>query len=449
MNDTIAAQSTAPGAGLRAVVRVSGPAAFSLAGRMLARGPDPGKLKGFSAPPVFLALSGGGEISARMLVMRAPRSYTTEDVVEFHLLGAQPLAEKVLKRCLEEGARLAEPGEFTKRAYLAGRIDGAQVKGVISLIESRSDEDRRASLHLLQGNASKEAATVRRDLVDTLAALEAYLDFVDEDTEAVDKHDLRSRLRDCLVRLDRIESQVARRIPMRNWPRVVLLGPPNAGKSSLFRALVPKGRALISPEPGTTRDLLEGEVHWGEKSLLLYDAPGVAETRNPLERLAISRLAAMMARMEAALIVLDGSAAPPRDEILSIIRLAGTCPRLFILNKNDLGLHEAWREFGFDPLPIPISSLEGVGTDRLLDRLCAFLPSPMGEGGIGLDLDTAACIRKSKKALMEALNGDWEGGVELVAMELREATDSIGRLAGRIDQEEVLQTVFSKFCIGK
>ncbi|MBU0754552.1 MAG: tRNA uridine-5-carboxymethylaminomethyl(34) synthesis GTPase MnmE, partial [Planctomycetes bacterium] len=223
-NDTIAAISTAPGPALRAVVRISGPEALSLAGRLIKEGSSPANLPGFSAPRVLLRLSGEGTLQARMIVMHAPRSYTTEDVVEFHIIGAQTLVESVFQRCLKEGARPAGPGEFTQRAYLGGRIDATQVEGVLHLIESRSDSERKSALRLLQGRVSAEAHAVQESLAEALVAIEAYLDFTDEDTESLDRETVRQGLSRCLEGMDRIEETLSRRDSSRNLPSLVLLG---------------------------------------------------------------------------------------------------------------------------------------------------------------------------------------------------------------------------------
>ncbi|MHC4941491.1 MAG: tRNA modification GTPase [Planctomycetota bacterium] len=449
MNETIAALSTAPGPSMRAVVRLSGPEAFACASSLLAGGSDLEGMKGFSAPEVKLSLS-GAELPVRMIVMRAPRSYTTEDVVEFHILGAHALAERILSLCLDQGARLARPGEFTQRAYLGGRIDASQVEGVLQVIESRSDEERSAAVHLLEGKTLRAAGEVRNILVHVLAGIEAYLDFTDEDTEALDVGTLREELVACSEHLQQIEHTLNRKKPLGNLPRLVLLGPPNAGKSSLFRALVPASRSLTSEVPGTTRDLLEGEVKKTARPFLLYDAPGVAESRDPLERLALSRLAGMTARMDGLIIVLDRAAAPQRQRIARLMAMAGCKPFLVVMNKSDLPEHGGWKEYNFNYPTLTLSALKGRGMENLIETLDPLIDSLIpGGGGVGVDFQLASTTRRAQQAIQEALEEDWEGGLELVAMELREATEAIGQLTGRVWDEEILNELFSRFCIGK
>jgi len=447
--DTVAALSTAPGAGLRAIIRMSGPDAFSIAKRMTGAAIDPMGMKGFSIKQTRLRLPRGLEVHASILIMRGPKSFTTEDMAEFHIIGAPTLADYVLEICIKEGARLAEPGEFVKRAYLGGRISSEQVECVLSIIESRSEEEQRAAVKLLQGRAAKEIALVRKDLINILAAIEAYLDFTDEDSEAINEEQLRVQLNTCLDRLKRIEDSICRKTPDRNLPKVVILGPPNAGKSTLFNLLAPQGRALISHEPGATRDLLEGKVKCKERKFYIYDAPGVTKSSDPLERLAVSRLLGVIASMDVAIIIFDGSIPPDRDAVSRIFNLAGTNPWIFVLNKCDQPVHESWNEYGFDSDPIYVSAQNESGVSELIDKVSELLPAPQGEGAQGIDFKTRSVIISARDSITEALCVDWEGGIELAAMEIREALSAIGMMTSRITDEEVLNTIFSRFCIGK
>lgn len=447
--DTIAALSTAPGLGLRAIVRMSGPKSLSIAASLLPDDFDLEGLPGYSAPQVTLSLREGGLVSAQLLLMRAPRSYTTEDVIEFHLPGSLPLSERLLADCLDAGARLAEPGEFTLRAYRGGRITADQVEGILGLIESRSDSERKAALHLLEGSPSRETAAVRRDLLEVLAAIEAYLDFTDEDTEEVESANLRRRLEQCRDRLRRIAAPLNRKLPLRGRDRVVLLGPPNAGKSSLFRRLVPTSRVLTSQLPGTTRDLIEGEVSIEGTPFLLFDAPGIMQSRDPLERLAQSRLFGMMGRMDAGLLVFDGSCAPSYDVLREVMVAMGPKPCLAVLNKNDLEPHPEWDEIRFEMPSFRISAAGGFGVDEMLQSLVSLLPESLPQAGSGIDFQLNQALSRAGAAIDVALQGDWDGGLELIAMEVREATQAIGSLSSPVTDEEILQAVFSRFCIGK
>ena len=451
MNDTIAAIATAPGRSLRAIVRMSGPEAFRIAAALLPEGPDGRELRGFAAPRVTLLLSGGARVSARALFMRTPHSYTTEDVVEFFLPGSPILAGEVLASCLRAGARLSGPGEFTRRAYLSGRIDAVQVEGVLALIESASDEQRAAAMERLRGVPTREAAAVRSELLCLLAAIEAWLDFTDEDTEALDSVSLANAATLCRDRLRGVGKALARRNPSCGIPGVVLIGPPNAGKSSLFSAVVPGGRAIVSGVPGTTRDLIEGRVSHGRRTFRLFDAPGILETEDPLERLALSNLEGMMSRVQTCVVLLDGSLPPERRILEDLDHFCGGRPRVFALNKSDRGIDPGW-----DAVPFPgggkariLSARLEKGLNELLAGVTDLLPPEPGPETAAIDAGIRSSVEKAVVALDSALDGDWVTAVELVAIEIRDAFDALGGISAPLSGEELLDTLFSRFCIGK
>jgi len=456
VDDTIAAVSTAPGRSFLSVVRMSGPEALTIADRFVIGadrfaidGPRPTTVKGFSAPRVRLRLRGGRVVESRMLVMRRPRSYTVEDVVEFFLPGSPPIADAVLGACVDGGARIAGPGEFTRRAFVNGRIDAVQVEAVLSLIESGSDEQRAAAMERLRGRPTRDASAARDRLLDVLAAIEAYLDFEDEDTEAFDSETLKKELASCRSALSNINAVLARRRPFGNIPGVVILGPPNAGKSSLFGALCPGREVIVSSVPGTTRDLIESEADVHGRRVRLFDAPGVMDTDDPLELLALSNLAGMMDRIGACIVLVDGSRPPDRRALADIERFRGGRPFVIALNKSDLGLDPAWKESEWAPEPCHISAAQREGLDDLLGRLKKVLPEPLGADGAAMDVGLVHSVLSALGAIDLALTGDWIGGVELVALEIREAFDALGAICGPVTGQDLLEQVFSRFCIGK
>jgi len=449
MVETIAAVATAPGRSWRSIVRLSGEGAFGVGGRLLKSGPRPEKVPGFSAPCVTVAPLPDLEVRARMLVMRAPFSYTTEDVVEFHIAGSVPLAQQLLAQCCRLGARRADPGEFTRRAFQSGRIDGLQAEGVLALIESSSESERAAAVARLRGRPTREAAEVRDRLLQLLATIEAWLDFTDEDTESLDRKSVESELALCRDGLNRIRTMVERRRPFRNLPCVVLLGPPNAGKSSLFQALVPGSEVIVSSVPGTTRDLIEGAVQCGDTMFRLFDAPGVADTDDPLERLAVASLHGMMDRIDACIVVLDGSLPPDRDVLRRLLLFSGPREAVYALNKRDQGEDPGWKKIGLPGEKLAISARFEGGLPTLLGSLDAILPAPMGGEAFFVGALLAGRIDRAVTAIDEALDRNWEGGLELVALEIRSAFDALADIGGRLTGDEILDTLFSRFCIGK
>jgi len=449
VDETIAAIATAPGRSFRAIVRMSGRDAVSLASALVCEGPDPAGARGFSAPPVLLELARGRRIRARMLVMRAPRSYTAEDVVEFLLPGSPPLAAAVLAECVRRGARPAGPGEFTRRAYVNGRIDAVQVEGVLALIESASEEQRAAAMERLRGRPSQEAAAARGRLLDVLAAIEAYVDFTDEDTEGLDASALRGEIAACRRHLVDARTLLARRRVVRDRPGAVILGPPNAGKSSLFCALVPGKSVCVSSVPGTTRDLIEGEVRGGGRTFRLFDAPGVMETDDPLERLALANLEGMLDRVQGCLVLIDGSRPPGGAALRALRTFAGERPCVYALNKSDRTIDPGWDEWDFPGGVHRVSALKRDGLDALLESLARILPEPAGPDAAAMDVEILECIGRAVEAMDRAIAEDWTGGIELVALEIREAFDALGAFTRTVTGEELLDAVFARFCIGK
>jgi tRNA modification GTPase len=255
--DTIVALSSAPGAAERAVVRLSGPAALAIAGSLIE--PDLALVPGSTWARRRLALAGIGALDADVFVFRAPRSYTAEDAIELHVPGSAPIVQALLAALLAAGARPAGPGEFTRRAFLAGRLRLDQAEAVLQLIAARSEEAQRAAaLHLR--SAWADLPELRARFVSLLAVLEAYVDFTEEDTEALDGSQVASELRAIAQYADRSLAMLRVRPAAAPLAEVLLAGPRNAGKTSLFRLLVPGARAIVSPIPGSTRDLLEGVV---------------------------------------------------------------------------------------------------------------------------------------------------------------------------------------------
>jgi len=448
-NDTIAAIATARGTSLTSIVRLSGPTAFTIAGSLVAEGPEPTRLKGYETRRVVLRAGSGWRVDARLLVMAAPFSYTTEDVAELFLPGSLPLTEAILDACLQAGARLAEPGEFTRRAFVNGRIDALQVEGVLAMIESSSDEQRAAAMERLRGKPTEEAAAVRRRLILVLAAIEAYLDFTDEDTESLDKATLGAELEGCRAHLSRIEQILTRSSSRAHDPAVVLLGPPNAGKSSLFGALVPGRRSIVSNVPGTTRDLLEGAVTHRGRSLRLFDAPGIMETDNPLERLALRNLEGMVARVEACVILLDGSLPRDAGALTALERINAGKPSILVLNKADLGIDPSWEESPAPRRVFAVSAARCRGLQTLLDAIVDLLPEPQSAAASGVGIKVLGDVRRASRAIDQALEGDFCGGIELVAMEIREAFDALAQVCAPVTSEELHEALFARFCIGK
>ncbi len=456
--DTIVAPATAPGVGALAVIRISGPEAVAVAGRVFrgAREIDAERPRRVLHGHV-VARDGDPIDEVLLTLFRAPQSFTGEDSAEISCHGAPYLVRRILVRIQEEGARLALPGEFTRRAFANGRIDLAQAESVADLIHAQSAGAARAALRQLQGRLSARLRTLRDPLLRTLANVEADLDFAaEEEVPSYDRGVVAEQikaLRDTLEQL--IEEGVRGRI-VRDGVRVVLAGRPNSGKSTLFNALLEEDRAIVSEEAGTTRDVLHGDFVVSGIVFHLYDTAGIREGEvGHVEREGMRRAQSTAADLR--VLVVDGSI-PARAEDLAFVRGAATedAPAILARNKSDLG--DAWgnaRAGASDDAPgvlsgVSISAKTGDGL-AALRRLLFEAATGDGDDFVGEPLVTNTrhidLLRDATRSLGDALERLDEG--ELLAEDLRAALGALNEITGDGTREEVLDMIFSSFCIGK
>lgn len=458
LEDTIVAISSPPGAAVRGIVRLSGSRAVEIADGLF-KSSEGGRLVDMAANRRMegAVLLGEATLPAALYLFRAPRSYTREDLVELHLLGAPGVLGWLVELCLTAGARRAAPGEFTARAYLAGAFDLSQVHAIAGMIAARSDHQVRAAERLLHGALGETARAARGELDELVSLVEASLDFADEPIEFITPDDLQRRL--ALVR-KRLEDAAAAGLRAERWtelPRVVLIGSPNVGKSSLFNRLIAADRAIASPLPGTTRDVLSAVVDLGGVECLLFDIAGLAPPRTALE--ADAQEAARRAVEEADLWLDVRDAGAAAADSLAV----GKTNRLVALNKADLlddqlcgcvarGLGEA------EGVPVhPVSALTGAGCAELraaLRHRFAEREDDRHEGGLALVAEHRDALERAIAALGAALTlvggcGDSLSSAELIAAELRTAAKALGTLVGEEQTEEMLGRIFARFCIGK
>jgi tRNA modification GTPase len=412
--DTIVARSTPSGGGLRAIVRLSGPRAVEI---------------------------GGGLPGA--VVLRGPRTFTREDIVEIHLPGAAPLVDRLLRDLLERGARPARPGEFTLRAFLNGRLDLAQAEAVEQLISAEDDAERRAALGQLEGDFSRRLSAIEGSLLDLCADAEAAIDFVDQDIDLLPVAEALERTRGALTALRGILSDCAARAVSDERPTAALYGLPNAGKSALFNALSGSD-AIVSEIPGTTRDVLTAEIDVGIRVRLL-DAPGDHEAAG-LDGDAVRRSRDAVRRADLLLFVVDAA----RAEASAALEPAGR-PAVLVLNKCDLGQPEAARRRFRLREAVWTSARTGEGLGELRRVVGAML---RGEDAgpaarFRVSLRQRALLREAEAALDRASRAAPGLGMEFVAADLRSALAALGGISGRASDEDLLDRIFSRFCLGK
>lgn len=442
--DTVVALATAPGVGERAVLRLSGAAAFELLAQVLREvpEPEPGRLQRASLP-----LGDGLALPVELLLFVAPRSATGENVAEIHLPAWPAVVAELLARLVRAGARPAQRGEFTRRALTLGKLDLAQAEALGALGRATAPDAAAEALATLLGEAPSDTAELRERLLGTLALLEAHVDHEAEDTEALADGRLDEALAELAGFLRRSASAQAASATPDGELDVVLLGPPNAGKSSLLLALCPGARTTASPLAGTTRDLLEARREVAGRRLRFLDGPGVRRApplEDPLDRAAMRHFLEQLPASALVLDVEDLGAPSDAAERAWRLELAGARPRLALANKCDLS----------DARPLPehrvVSARSGAGLTELLDAILASRPSPAPSAArraLLLDLHVELAPLLDELAAAGAPDA-----LPLVALALREGLERLDRheqrAAADLD-EELLDRIFAGFCIGK
>jgi tRNA modification GTPase len=456
--DTIAAIATPPGTGGIGVIRVSGPAALAIAQSVFVR-PSGEPWQAMESHRIYhgFVVNAAGERLDEALcsVMRQPRSYTREDVAEISCHGGVLITQRVLEAVLAQGARVAEPGEFTKRAFLNGRLDLTQAEAVIDLINARTVASHRAALAQLDGALSRQLRDIREQLLQVSMYLEAGIDFPEEDIELIATGGLIERL--VLVGKDmtRLLATFDRGRMIREGLATAIVGRPNVGKSSLLNTLVGRDRAIVSPHPGTTRDTIEVALDMEGLLLRIIDTAGIRTTSDAVEQEGVRRAKAVLEQAELLIVVLDGSAALTADDY-SLLAETANKPRVIVCNKCDLPACWSWQDLpGIEDSAslLAISALHGQG---LPDLERAMIQQVFGQKPCEQEevLLTRARHQQSLLHAWQNVQAAEQGlrqdvPVEFVAFDVMEALRHIGEVLGESCSGEVLERIFRHFCIGK
>ena len=455
LDDTIAAIATSLGEGGLAVIRISGPQAFAVADRCFAPA-GTASLKPSAAGTHTIhyghVVRGGQNIDEVLLaVMRAPRTFTCEDVVEITCHGGILPAKMVLDAVLESGARLAEPGEFTRRAFLNGRIDLTQAEAVADLIHSRTELALRAANEQLAGKLSQRINQLRDEMVEILAHIEAHIDFPEEDIAPDTKDQLIARLDRSVAFMDQLLRTANEGQILRRGIRAAIIGRPNAGKSSLLNQLLGHDRAIVSPIPGTTRDTIEETANIRGLPVVFIDTAGLREARDEIEAEGVRRTRQTLQQAEFILQMFDVSE-PLTDSDRDYLAEFSSKKRILVLNKIDL-TPQLHLPSNLMSAAMKVSCLTAEGIEPLKDAIKELVWS----GEINAEMLQVMINSRHQEALgraraatlraVDALRTDQT--LELVALDLRIAMNAVGEIVGKTTTEDLLDVIFSRFCIGK
>jgi tRNA modification GTPase len=438
--DTIAALATPWGTGAVAMIRLSGAQAVSVADKLF-RGKRP-----LADAPSGRVRRGTVECNGRVVddvlatVFRAPKSYTGADVVEISGHGGQVVAEEILRALFAAGARPAEPGEFTRRAFLNGKMDLTQAEAVMDLIAARGAASADAAAAQLAGRLGREVEKLRGETMTALAHLEAFIDFPEEGIDPESGRALLARADALSAAIERMLGTADEGRMLREGVRLVIHGEPNVGKSSLLNLLLGYDRAMVSEIPGTTRDTIEENLTLRGIPFRVVDTAGLRETDDPLEAEGMRRTREHLAKADISLRVLDAgvSAAPS----------SGEAGEITVLNKVDL-----WTGGDFPAGIVPLCCLDARGLDKLVDAIVGrtrIAPPASREEAVAINARHQDCLRRAKEAIAAARASLERGDApEFTAVELRAALAAVGEITGGSDADDVLGEIFRNFCIGK
>ena len=375
-----------------------------------------------------------------------PRSYTGEDSVEIACHGGVLVMRRVLSRLFEVGIEAAQAGEFSQRAFLNGKMDLTQAEAVMDLISAQTELAMRAAHEQLQGTLGNESEKIRTDILGIAAHVEAYIDFPEEDIDTDTGNALTGRLQQAEADISKLLKTAEQGRILREGVRTVIFGAPNAGKSSLLNQLLGYERAIVSDIEGTTRDTVEEVINLQGIPVRLIDTAGVRHTDDVIEQQGVARSRAQVETADMILEMVDGSL--PCSLRLTVEELESR-HHILVINKSDIGMHPDWK--GVEG--VHVSCADGGDLSELVEKIAHELSMGAGEWGghaVAINARHQACLKRARQALDAAEVTLASGqGAEFISMDLREAMDAIGEIAGRIDTEELLGEIFSSFCIGK
>ncbi len=456
--DTIAALVTAVGESSVGIIRISGPEAVKIAAKIYQ-----GKSDFLSADThtihygyVYDWRNDKKIDEALFMLMRGPRSFTGEDVVEVQCHGGMVVLKQVLQLILLSGARLAEQGEYSKRAFLNGRLDLAQAESIMDIVQAKTDKGVDLALSQLQGNLSGMVKTLRADLLELIAFIQADIDYPDDDIERLTAEQQQERILNLKAQVANVLQNAQKGKMIRDGLKVVIAGKPNVGKSSLLNALLGQERAIVTDIPGTTRDVIEEYINLNGIPLKIVDTAGIRETDNVVEQIGVDKAQQFVKNADLVLYVVDAVQGLTEQDEQMMADIQNQ-PVIYLLNKSDVGIREAIRAqlkeaIGGAPV-LEISAKDKIGLEQLEEKITDlfFVGTLEVSSDIMVTNVRHIQILEESMAHMDGfLNGIMMGlSVDFLVIDLQNAWEKLGKITGETVEEDLLDQIFSKFCLGK
>ena len=456
---TIAAISTATGNGGIGIVRMGGKNSFEILNKIfIPINKNDNEIKGYSMKFGYIVDPKTNEKIDEVLVSYfvGPKSYTTENMCEINSHGGIIVEKRILQLCLENGADLSEPGEFTKRAFLGGRIDLAQAESVIDLINSKSENEAKASINQLEGILSKKIHSIREKLLDVMSDIEANIDYPEYDIEEITNKKINEVLKDIKTDLTNLSKSFESGKILKDGVKTIILGKPNAGKSSLLNSILKEERAIVSEYAGTTRDTIEEFVNIRGIPLKLIDTAGIRKTEDKIEEIGVKRALKISEEADLIIAIFDGSKELDEED-LEILNIIKNKKAIVILNKKDIGdLHFENKESFIKDLNnniIKISAKTGEGIEDLfsiIEKMFKNDEIKMNDGIIITNIRHKNQIDKALISVNEAIESSESGmPIDIVSIPIKQILSDLSAITGEDVSEDIINEIFSKFCLGK
>jgi len=455
LEDTIAAISTPVGEGGIGIVRLSGPHALEIVDQIFVGRGKPSNFPTYTTHYGHIVFQGESIDEVILTVMRVPGSYTREDIVEINCHGGIVPLKKVLEIVLQLGARLAEPGEFTRRAFLNGRIDLAQAEAVIDIIRAKTDLSLQTAISQLKGELSAKVRQIKELVLKVLASIEAAIDFVQEDIEIISRDEILEQLENIREQLERLLATADYGKVLREGISTVIAGRPNVGKSSLLNALLQEQRAIVTPIPGTTRDVIEEIINIQGIPLKIADTAGIRPVQDIIEKEGVDRSRSYMQRADLILLMLDGSE-PLTSEDRELLKEIRDKEAILVINKIDLPQKielKKVEELAIKKPLVKISATQAIGLPDLEKTIVEMIwrgEVIVSDGALITNVRHKNSLRQAHSSIQRAIETTRQGlSEELISVDLRAALNSLGEITGETVVEDILDYIFSEFCIGK